>query len=91
MTAGFIIRNIAGTITYSSDDLGLLFVDQFIVSASTTVTKTYPGLASSEVKVISLGSNSIGSNPTITVSTSGGDVVVVITTSREGWFIVTQE
>lgn len=89
---GFRIRDTTtGAVKFSSEDLGLLFLDQFTVSAGATETRTYPNMAGSVVKVITLGANSIGANATITVTPSGTSMIVAVSVVRAGWFIVTRE
>lgn len=91
MTFGFRIRDpVTGAMRMSSDDLGLLFLDQFAVGPGTT-TRTYPGVASSEIKVISLGANGFGGFSTVSVGSSGGAAVVTVTTKSNGWCIVSRE
>lgn len=91
MTFGFRIRDpLTGALRMSSDDLGLLFLDQFDMAPGTT-TRTYPGVASSEIKVISLGANGFGGSATVTVGSRDGAAVVTVTTKANGWYIVSRE
>lgn len=89
---GFRVRDpVTGAIKFSSENLGLLFLDQFTVAAGATESRTYSRVAGAEVRVVTLGANSVGANATITITPSGDTVTVAISVIRAGWFILTME
>lgn len=91
MTVGFRLRDPAtGRVLLSSDDLGLLFLDQFTIGAETAV-KRYPGMAGVELRVTVLGVNSMGSSTNVSISDSGADKVISIQADRPAWILITRE
>lgn len=91
MTSGFRIRDpVTGKLRMSSEDLGLLFLDQFLVNPGVT-SRTYSGVSLSEVKVIRLAANRFGGNESVSLAAIDGGVSLTVASTVMGWYIVSRE
>lgn len=91
MTFGFRIRDaVTGQLRMTSEDLGLLFLDQFLVTPGVT-SRTYSGVSLSEVKVIRLGANSFGGEESVSLVAVDGGVGLTVNSKVMGWYIVSRE
>lgn len=89
MSYGFVIRDVNGAEVISNNSLGILLLETFVVNSGGSITKTYPGMASSEVKVMSSPIGARFTGGTITITNSGADKVVNITgiTNQTRFFV----
>ena len=91
MTFGFRIRDaVTGKLRMTSEDLGLLFLDQFLATPGVT-TRTYSGVNLSEVKVIRLGANRFGGTESMKLVAVAGGVELTVNSTVMGWYIVSRE
>lgn len=92
MSFGFRFWNGPNAIPIDSNSLALLYIDDFTVTpAQGTVSKTYAGLGSANLTVVSAGSGVIAPGATITQSVSGSDKVITVKTTNNGRFRVMME
>lgn len=92
MTYGFIIRDEFGAEVISNNSLGILFLDNFVLGAGSSFSKTYTGMASSEVRVVTTPIGAKFTGGTVTVTNSGDDKVLTITSIvNQSRFYITRE
>jgi hypothetical protein len=83
---GFRVYRADGSVQIDSNSLGFLFADEFYLGNGASSTRTLTGAAGQVAKVIATGVSSANANATITQANSGADLLVTVTSGRDGYF-----
>jgi hypothetical protein len=83
---GFRVYRADGSVQIDSSSLGFLFADDFYLGAGQTSTRTLTGAAGQVAQVVATGVSSASSLATISQANSGADLLVTVTSQKDGYF-----